>query len=342
MPIDPHDPMGRMPAFAKDRNDETFLDALNHALSAASLPAANTSIDPSKLPLLYVVGAPRSGTTLLSQLLSRCLPVGYINNLIARFWLRPSAGIRLSRLVLGADARKDIVLNSTHGVTPGISGPHEFGYFWRHWLALDSSATHHLSAAALLQLDQDGLKDALEEEILRPFNAPVVFKNAICGFHARFLTNVHQRSLFVHIVRDPYETCASVLNTRRQRYGTYDAWWSLKPSTYPFDPRPASPEDEVVRQVIDSRRDIGAELHHPEVRSLQVEYESLCADPRREIGRVCQAIRDLGTTLSAFEVDLSTVARTRGTSLPSDLETRLRVALAASEADCFWSAGTDR
>ena len=40
-------------------------------------------------PIIFIVGVPRSGTTLLSQLLIEHLDIGYINNHIAKYWMAP-------------------------------------------------------------------------------------------------------------------------------------------------------------------------------------------------------------------------------------------------------------
>ena len=148
MTHDPHETQQRLTRYSANPDDEAWLAALNEHLAEARLPSVVRG-EPSQLPLIYIVGAPRSGTTLLSQVVSRFLDVGYINNLIARFWRRPSVGIHLSRLVLGGGGREQIAFESEHGTTPGAAGPHEFGYFWRHWLQLDAQPTHHLSPAAL-------------------------------------------------------------------------------------------------------------------------------------------------------------------------------------------------
>src|SRR5688572_30011389 len=97
---DPHDAVPRLPAHEKDAAHERFLLQLNESIALMPLDEA-VADSSSQLPVVYIVGAPRSGTTLVSQLLAKYLDVGYINNLIARFWMRPLAGIRLSEICLG-------------------------------------------------------------------------------------------------------------------------------------------------------------------------------------------------------------------------------------------------
>jgi hypothetical protein len=284
---DPHEPTDRLEAFRKSAALEDYFDALNLALARADLPMRSGDGEAARgLPILYVVGVPRSGTTLLSQLISRYLPVGYIDNLIARFWLRPSVGIRLSRAVLGTDARREIRLQSTHGATAGVAGPHEFGYFWRHWLGLDRSATHKLDPEELARIDATGLKDALEVEILGSFGAPTVFKNVICGLQASFLSGLHPSSVFVMIHRDPVDAAQSILRARQARYGSESKWWSLKPSSYQEIVEIPDPIGQVARQVRDIHREMTAELRRPGVRALHVDYSRLCEDPAGTLRRI--------------------------------------------------------
>jgi hypothetical protein len=202
-------------------------------------------------------------------------------------------GIQLSSILLGAERRRGIVFESEHGVTFGPAGPHEFGYFWSHWLRLSDSPTHHLNDGALGRIDRDGLQKALEQEILGSFNVPVVFKNVICGFQAGFLTALHPRSLFVHVKRSPFAVAASVLGCRFQRYGSYATWWSLKPSTFPELSLLSDPASQVVGQVLDCVAEIEEELDNSEVKSLVLSYEKLCADPEGSITQVFRACEEM-------------------------------------------------
>ena len=87
-------------SFQKDRESEQFLQKLNDIL-APSQEAEYEDL-PEKYPTLHIIGAPRSGTTLLYQLLTSHLQVGFINNLIASFWKAPVYGIRLSQKLMAS------------------------------------------------------------------------------------------------------------------------------------------------------------------------------------------------------------------------------------------------
>jgi hypothetical protein len=308
---DPHEAVERMPAHLKRDADEAFLARLNGLLATADW---EDSVDPlvGSAPLVYIVGAPRSGTTLLSQLTSKYLDIGYVNNLIARFWLRPRVGIDLSRICLGEHARRAISLRSSYGTTADIAGPHEFGYFWRHWLPLDAAASHHLSAEALECVDSSGLRRVLETEILGGFGGTTVFKNVICGFHAGFLTGIHPSSLFVHITRDPLAAASSILHARQARHGSFEAWWSLKPAAMDDVLCPGHPAEEAARQVHHCRREIAIELAGSGVHRLDTSYEALCADPETELRRIAAAVTSLGGRADRVDLPVEPLAPSAG------------------------------
>ena len=328
---DPHEAsQPRLAAYAKSEEAERFLAALNAQLRDADLPVDPVDPSAASLPIMYIVGAPRSGTTLLSQLVSKHLEVGYIDNLVARFWLRPAVGIHLSRMCLGRDARRSISLRSSYGTTADLAGPHEFGYFWRHWLRLDEARTHHLTAAELERVDVSGLRSQLEREILGTFGLPVVFKNVICGFQARFLTRVHPQSLFIHITRDPIATSSSILHARQMRFGTPDAWWSLKPAAYDGIRAARTPAEQVALQVVHCRREFELELS-ADVRAMTVAYESLCSDPNVELQRIRDAVRDIGSDVRISGLPIEPLEPSTGPPLADDTRRMLENVFARPE-----------
>jgi hypothetical protein len=291
---DPHEAGQRLKDFRKEEALEEYLARLNRYL----LPFdGDKDLCGPVYPVIYVVGLPRSGTTLLSQLISRYLPFGYINNIIARLWLNPVVGIRLSQAILGSEARERIVFESTHGVTADPWGPHEFGYFWRHWLRLDDAPTHKLSPEHLENVDRTGLRNMLRA-MIGAFAAPLVFKNIICGLQAEFLSQLYPSTLFVLIERDPKAVAASLLRSREARYGDPAIWWSLKPSTYHEISRIQPTAAQIDRQIADSARDFALELAKPGVRFIRFSYENLCSDPVKCLNMIAGEVTALGHPVS--------------------------------------------
>ena len=103
------------------------------------------------------MGVPRSGTTLVSQLVSAHLDVGYINHLVAAFWRAPVTGIRLSKkLIKGV---RETSFASEFGRTSHLWEPHEFGYFWAHHLQQEDMSAPKPGAAT--RIDWEVLRRVL-------------------------------------------------------------------------------------------------------------------------------------------------------------------------------------
>jgi hypothetical protein len=296
-----------LPKYAPNLQEKHFLEEMNHALTCLEKRIAGGT--PKNTGLIYIVGTPRSGTTLLSQILSKGLKVGYINNLIARFWLTPGIGVRLSQSVLGPDPGEKIDFVSRHGNTFKIEGPHEFGHFWTFWLGLERLATHFPDQGHLKTLDAPGLDSALNT-LMASFGRSVVFKNIICGFFAPYLSRINSRSLFVYIHRDCLSVVSSILTCRLERYGSYHAFWSIKPATYAKILEEKQPALQVLSQVLDYRKEVEQILMSPTINSISVSYEDLCQNPALVCQRVAEALADTGgrvelrqTEIPSFKID---------------------------------------
>ena len=283
----------------KRAEDEHFLRGLNAVLGDAcfDLPSFDPSTDLLK-PIIYVVGAPRSGTALLHQVLARLLPVDYVDNVVARFWRRPAIGLHLSRILLGADRYKFIAFRSTLGVSEGLAGPHEFGYFWEHYFRYRETRTHHLDEAELARVDLAGLQAALRNEVLANASNGFLFKNLTSGFQASTLARLHPRSLFVHIVRDTYSTAASILHWRNRLHGSFEPWFSLKPKAYPLGELKSDPAAQVVAQIRATHDELDDVLSRPGVNALIVDYADLCANPGGIVSRVAKSLHTLGSEMT--------------------------------------------
>jgi hypothetical protein len=217
----------RRPGYAKNVGDETFLRALNERLASVERELyVECDIEH---PFLFVVGLPRSGTTLLSQLLAYCLDVGYVDNFAARFWLAPVHGLRLGRILLGGD--KAAAFESDYARTRDLRGIHEFGYFWRHWLRKETFGDVVRSRELEGTIDWDGLRLTLAN-VQRELGKGYVGKNMLGAYHTARLSEVLGKVLWVYIERDPLDVCVSILDARRKHYHDPRAWWSYVPLEY--------------------------------------------------------------------------------------------------------------
>ena len=136
----------------------SFLESLNNAV--ADLPRPGVSSDAHHFPV-FIIGLPRSGSTVTYQAISKYLKVGYITNVAARFWQNPCAGIQLSREIVG-DGREHVTHYSNYGNTVSASDPHEFGHFWKRWVCSGFGGSDELSEAQLGEIDWYGLGEEIQ------------------------------------------------------------------------------------------------------------------------------------------------------------------------------------
>ena len=217
----------RRDEYAKDADDESFVRGLNEQLAPRELELyVECEIEH---PFVFVVGLPRSGTTLLSQLLAYSLDAGYVTNFAARFWLAPVHGLRLGRILFGTE--KPDQFESDYARTADPREIHEFGYFWRHWLRKETFGDIVRSRELESTVDWDGLRLTLAN-IQRELGRPYVGKNMLGAYHMAKLNEVLGEVLWVHIERDPLDVAVSILDARRKHYEDLRSWWSYVPLEY--------------------------------------------------------------------------------------------------------------
>ena len=270
--------------FRKDPDDEAFIGELNAAL--ADFEDSSLEDLPERLPTVHVIGAPRSGTTLLFQVLASGLDIAYVSNLAAAFWRAPVTGMRLARK-LGIDRLDSSSFDSAFGRTRGAAEPHEFGYFWNHHLRYPDLSERPASHEETI--DWTGLRRVIVNMAERA-GRPMAFKPMLLIWHLERMAAVMPRTCYVWIRREPRVTALSLLRMRRGLRGSEREWASLKPAA-PLDDEP--PWRQVAAQVVLLERDIAraATAMGPE-RVLRVDYSDLCADP----GSVVERVADLMET----------------------------------------------
>ena len=154
------------------KKNDPFFHILNSVLSDNSNKLNNLNITkPSTYTPIFIIGLPRSGSTLLSQLITQIYDIGYINNLVARFWSNPIIGIKLSQEFDLANYKS--LLNSSYGVTSLINEPHEFGYYWNQWFYSNQTQTNSLNSNERLNFNFKSFRTS-QFGILNTFSSSLV------------------------------------------------------------------------------------------------------------------------------------------------------------------------
>ena len=194
-------------------------------------------------PFYFVIGAPRSGTTLLTQLLAYCFDFGYITNLAARFYLNPVLGIKLSREILG-DTQPSF--KSHYANTSHAGDIHEFGQFWMSHLGLSSAQD-----VDWMVPDEECASLTLRalRAIQSQFKVPIVMKGIYPAYAYEWM-NEHFDIQWIYVWRDPLDVCLSILESRRKKLGDETKWfgWHI-PKSERWSMGLSSPYTQIVHQV---------------------------------------------------------------------------------------------
>lgn len=275
----------RAEQYKKDNIQENVLKVMNKALSEKEIELINGFKEP-QLPIIFIVGAQRSGTTLLMQLLIQHFELSYPNNFISRYWDAPYMGAMLYKNLSKNLNNTLLDLSSDLGYTKGLGGPHEFGYFWKKWFPWESW--------------EDKKYDTVNYDILQKQLAAwesvnhtsLIFKNLIqVDYNISKLDKIIPNSYFIFIKRDLAYNIQSTLQSRIKLSGNEKEWFGVKPKNYKlYQELPVI--KQIASQIIDTNDDIKEQLDNiAKDRVIELTYEDLVNDYKNELNKISLKIK---------------------------------------------------
>ncbi|MEA2060763.1 MAG: sulfotransferase [Thermodesulfobacteriota bacterium] len=178
---------------------------------------------PLKFQPVFIIGAPRTGSTILYQTLTNLYDVLYINNTISKFYRNFFWFFGVSNAVFGAKPHNNF--QSYHGNTKGLNSPGECGSFWYKWLPKDRHFIdcHDINFKSIEQI-------RLEiSAVINYFGKPLVFKNLSAGQRIRLLIQCFPEAKFIFITRNPIYTAQSVVKAKQNLGLNDNEFWSIMP-----------------------------------------------------------------------------------------------------------------
>jgi hypothetical protein len=272
--------------YKKNLKDEEFLKEVNEVLRERE--EQNYERANIEHPFVFVFGLPRSGTTLLSQLLAYSLNIGYVNNFIARFWLAPVTGIRLFRILYGDVRSRNF--QSDYATTQDLTGIHEFGYFWRHWLNKEKISDITDLENKRQEINWDGLKTILAN-MQREFGKGICCKNIFGSYHMSDLVELLNNVLFVYIERDPLDVALSILEARKKYYDDLNLWWSYAPPEY-NQIKDLPYQEQIGGQIYYLKRFYDKESRKLPNHVMRVKYGEVCKNPQNILDQVRNWVKE--------------------------------------------------
>lgn len=222
---------------------------------------------------IFILGAPRSGSTALCQAMLSSFCLGYLSNLMYLFPSRMSTIVRLTKHKILTSKN---IKESDLGFIGGLNSPSECGRLFSFWFD-----------------DGNFEKKSMDIEktfsyLSSVFQKPLLFKNLNNAFRVHKLKALFPSSKFIFIKRDPIYTCQSILLSRKKESKSYCEWWSVRPPGFE-ELLKESPFVQVAWQVFMIEKAILDALAQ-DLSLVSVQYERFCNSPQLEIEKIGQKL----------------------------------------------------
>jgi len=222
---------------------------------------------------IFILGAPRTGTTLLYQVLCSCLKLSFFCNAALYFprSVATATGV-ISRFIEIIPPRR---FESFYGETDGWSSPNQGRSVWKRWFPADQSwiDPNSLGFRDLIQLR--GTIGRIEEY----FQFPFINKSQGNCVRVDSLVKAFPNAMFIVLKRDYKYTIQSILRGKRLLFGDDDCWFSVKPSNFE-NLSNTSGVEQIAYQIYYLEKDIYNSLSSFENISIfELCYEDFCLNP---------------------------------------------------------------
>ncbi|MCA9034979.1 MAG: sulfotransferase [Planctomycetaceae bacterium] len=288
------------------------LDALLAGREARTI-SANKS---SGQPVLLLVGAPRSGTTLAYQVLSRYLDVSYFSNLTSFFPRSPISGSQMFGW-LARQHRADF--DNFYGQTAGLSGPNDGFAIWNQWLGDDRFAPR-------TDLSSDELRSMCQffDTWTATFGKPFLNKNNRNTSCLDQLCLAIPNARCIVIRRNPVLVAQSLIKAREQVQGDKNVGWGLKAHENAASEDRLAYVDDVCDQIVQIEQELDEQLSRiPSDRVVEVTYEGFCENPIAALREIVSQIPQVRLREDLIEAELKPFRVSSVISLTSDEHRRV-------------------
>ncbi len=278
---------------------------LNKILTNAEIDVISKCEPNPSLPICFIIGAPRSGATLLFQWLAASNAFCFPSNLITRFYMTPCIGAGIQKMLSSLDSVMEGDVNfgkinggsrfkSIRGKTTGLFSPNEFIPFWQRFFYLEGISENGLKN----QIKTDWLILNAELAAFESVNKkPIVVKAGVLNGHILSLFKYIPNAIFLYIKREPFYNIQSLFLQIRTLKSLNEKWQTYKP-----------PEQNKLNN-LNIYKKVSGQIHFtnrviekginkiPDKQKIIINYEDICFDPVNIWTELNNRFNKLGFTL---------------------------------------------
>ena len=283
--------------------------------SLAGEPTSTPADQP--LPVVFIIGPPRSGTTLTYQVMARYCDVTYPDNLNTLF---PRSPLRSMAWLSRRDPPRKALIRSCYGQTARFSGPNEGFHIWDRWFGKNRyNPVTDLPPEQLSEINQflstwTSLK-----------GKPFLNKNNRSTACLEPLTNSIPSSYFVLIQRDHSDIIRSLIRGREFVQGSRQHPWGLFSQHTEAPDDPLSYVDDVCAQVEKISQFLKTQTATvPSNRLIPIDYKALCEDPAATLREISDAVPGLNLRQDLIASELRRFRVSTNNYLSDEEEARMK------------------
>jgi hypothetical protein len=231
---------------------------------------------------IFIVGAPRTGSTLLFQVMASSFSLPFLSNLTNTFYPKnPIIGLAIQH-----GLQFNVKTKSSYGKTIGGLQPSEGSAVLSEWFG-GGHPSQDKSFEIKGNQEYHFIKTLATAEDL--YNgAPLLIKNAWNCFRISYLAKALPEAKFIWIRRDILDAAESDLEARYTTKQSPYEWNSATPSNFD-ELKPLPPCEQVIENQYEFNKAIKASLSEVNPnQKLEVWYENLILDTQNERNRISE------------------------------------------------------
>lgn len=185
------------------------------------------SKQPETAPV-FIIGAPRSGSTIVYQLISNLFDILYFDNLVQLMFENPFTGTLLSWRMYKDSPHNCFRSEFGSTLKCGLHAPSEAGQIWYRWIP---RYLEHVGPEDLAAGRMESLKATLQA-VLNRHGKPLLIKNLYFAQRQRLIHAMFPDARIIYVKRDPLYIAQSLFQGRQKVNTDLNEWWSIKPEEY--------------------------------------------------------------------------------------------------------------
>jgi sulfotransferase family protein len=231
-------------------------------------------------PPVFIIGAPRSGTTLLYQMMLNSFRFAYLPNISNYFYTCP---VFAAKAGLKIFPKYESSFRSQYGYEKGLMSPSEAGNIWNRWFPNEKTEGYNYTPSGYLEDKSKADIYRLVAWFQEIFKASFISKNLKMSVRLQTLQEIFPEALFVKCNRTPADTAYSILKIRRSKKTN---WWSVMPKE--IESIKLKPEiEQVCNQVYFIDKNIHDDIQLFNSKNIiNIDYKNICENPAAELDKL--------------------------------------------------------